>query len=379
MSSISTTLNSTENSNNTGTTLPTVVMHTSSSTASSSSSSVIHPHPPQPSHIPSVVPNHNDNHNNSAVSLSSSSSQSPWITQISRKTGKPYWFNTKTNVSVWEEPSELRTPYIPSTANTNTTTTTAMLSSSSSLSNTTANVNSSGVPLQSSATHSSAVEISSSSTLSSSLSLLLDPLTFRTANYEFYQAKENIPLCRTAIEKICQQLVDGKDTIPGAIGYHRFPPTESKALKFIIYEMADEYELKCETVGKEGINKHIVIFRNQCDPTDVLQLQQEEKALQEEAELRKQQEIQSEAMAVARQALQRLEASRDNYYEKEHGTTPASSSSLSSENASKHHPTSASILPNLGEMVEVVPLFKKKDKRSISEIQAEIKLKKHKV
>ena len=299
----------------------------------------------------------------SVPSSTTTVSSTGWIKHISRKTGNPYWFNTKTGVSVWEEPKELQLSLLPVGTNLPPNNLTTITSSTIIPT----------IPKPDIQSHPSNTATTTHPLSSTNIHVphypLTDPRAFYQSNIELLQAKENIPLCRTAIEKICQLLTEGKYTIPEAIGYHRFPPSDNKILKFVIYEMADEYQLKYETIGKDDL-KHIVIYHPNYPPIDIQLLQQEEEALEKEAQARKAEEIQAEAMAVARQALHKLEQSRQQ----------CTNSELKSKDEHKNEKLSSSTtLPDLGEIVEVVPLFKKKDKRSISEIQADIKAKKAKL
>jgi len=240
-----------------------------------------------------------------------------WQTNISRRTGQTYWFNVHTGSSVYEEPPDLVALRKP-------------------------------------------IEIKFDPR---------DPRAYEQANAAVIASNENIPLYRVAAESIISALSSGHDTNPICKGIHRFPPTVNKFLRFVIEELAEDYGLKCCLNEKTQLSttlstvvdemRHVVVWRDGCDPPEVAVLLAEEKQLNEEAETRRQNEI-----AAARTAI--LESKKRL---KESGQVTNGEETVFTVGK-------VAIAASKDDIVNVVPLFAKKDKRSISEITDELKEKK---
>jgi hypothetical protein len=240
-----------------------------------------------------------------------------WQTNVSRRTGQTYWFNVHTGASVYEEPPDLVALRKP-------------------------------------------IEIKFDPR---------DPRAYEQANAAVIASNENIPLYRVAAESIISALSSGRDTNPICKGIHRFPPTVNKFLRFVIEELAEDYGLKCCLNEKTQLSttlstvvdemRHVVVWRDGCDPPEVAVLLAEEKQLNEEAETRRQNEI-----AAARTAI--LESKKRL---KESGQVTNGEETVFTVGK-------VAIAASKDDIVNVVPLFAKKDKRSISEITDELKEKK---
>jgi hypothetical protein len=242
-----------------------------------------------------------------------------WQTNISRRTGQTYWFNVHTGASVYEEPPELVALRKP-------------------------------------------------------IETKFDPRDHRAyeqANAAVIASNENIPLYRVAAESIISALSSGHDTNPICKGIHRFPPTENKFLRFVIEELAEDYGLKCCLNEKTQLStslstvvdelRHVVVWRDGCDPPEVAVLLAEEKQLNEEAESRRQNELAAARIAIL-ESKKRLKESGQ-------GTN-------GNGNETVFTVGKVAIAASKDDIVNVVPLFAKKDKRSISEITDELKEKK---
>jgi hypothetical protein len=242
-----------------------------------------------------------------------------WQTNVSRRTGQTYWFNVNTGASVYEEPAELIALRKPVVADLDP----------------------------------------------------RDPRSYEKANAAIIASNEHIPSYRVAAEAIISALSGGQDTSlhPGCKGIHRFPPTENRSLRFVIEELAEDYGLKCclnekttlsssssSTLITKDEPRHVVVWREGCDPPEVGLLAAEEKQLQEEAEARRQSEL-AAARAAIIESKKRLKESGNGH----------SGNGRSVVIAGK-----VAVAASKDDIVDVVPLFAKKDKRSISEINNEI-------
>lgn len=246
-----------------------------------------------------------------------------WQTNVSRRTGQTYWFNVNSGASVYEEPADLIALRNPVTTDLDP----------------------------------------------------RDPRSYEKANAAVIASNENIPSYREAAEAIISALSGGRDTNPhpGCKGIHRFPPTENRSLRFVIEELAEDYGLKCclnEKMTRSSSSsasasstltadepRHVVVWREGCDPPEVGLLAAEEKQLNEEAEARRQSEL-AAARAAVLESKKRLKDSANG-----HSGDGGGSVVLAGKVA---------VAATKDDIVDVVPLFAKKDKRSISEITAEI-------
>lgn len=278
-----------------------------------------------------------------------------WVQQVSRKLNRPYWFNPATGESVWEEPPEFRKQQSSSNGG-------AGQSGAAAAS----------APAPSSAPSSSSSAAASSSAASatnkpSTSASAVDTTTFRSwagANVRVSAAVTiGIPAFRDAAEDICQTLGKGGDTLQQAPGIHRFPPCD-KSFRFILHELAEEFGLGSESSG-EGDDRHVVIWREGCTPPEVLAAQQEEAQLEKEAAALRKKEAQMEAAAAAERARAMLLGGGAGG-----GRGGAGAGAGGSASAAGIDDTEAQ---------EVVPLFAKKDKRSISQINDEIKAKRRRL
>lgn len=290
-----------------------------------------------------------------------------WVKQISKKTGRPYWFNTKTGASVWEEP-----PEFSSTRQHANQVQTATQQSSSTITNqrpsiplTDAVRKSDGqhIKIAPSQSNRHPVAAASDATGRPVQFSVTDPRAFAGANIAVLAAGEHVPSYRAAAEAICQQLSKGENTLAAAPGVHRFPPHDNKALKFVITDLADEYELGCDTVG-DGELRHVAVWRAGCEPPEAVSAAEEEARLEQEAAERRKKEAATEAAAAAARARAMLEQS---------------AADAASGGPNHDHAGGAGSRPDVGETVAVKPLFQRKDKRSIAEIQAELRAKKQRM
>jgi hypothetical protein len=184
----------------------------------------------------------------------------------------------------------------------------------------------------------------------------LDPRSYDNASV--LAAGDSVPHYRDAAEAVLRALAAG-----GALGVHRFPPTESRTLRFVVVELAEDYGLRCcmNAVGAGApadAPRHVVAWREGCDPPEVEAMLAEEAALTAEAERRRQGEL-----AAARAAVLERKAR------------------LAGGGGAQATAAAAGALVLVGgvavapraDVVEVVPLFARKDKRSISAIQDDLK------
>jgi hypothetical protein len=326
--------------------------------ASSAPLAPVAPAPSAPAPHPSATAS-----SSSSLSSSSGPAASPaplegWLQQVSRKTGKPYWFNVKTSASVWEEPPE----YAAARA--------ALASGGGPRAGAGAGAGSGGGGASSAPQPSS-----SSSTPSHSAIPPTDPRAFAAANRGILAARDSVPAYRDAAESICAHLRDGKDTLTYAPGVHRFPPTENRTLRFVVFELAEEYELQCDTLGADEA-RHVAVWRKGCEPPEVAGRAEEEARLTREAAQRR-----------------ALEAELEDKARKERGADKAmlaDGAGGAGAGSDFGHPSAGAGAGGGGgavagghvdgaDVVAVVPLFRVKDKRSIGEIQDELKAKRMKL
>jgi hypothetical protein len=268
-----------------------------------------------------------------------------WVKQVSKKTGLPYWFNTRTGASVWEEPAECR-------------------ASASNSSSTSTPHSSAPAPLPPRPVHP-----------------VTDYRAFELANRSVLAAGESVPHYRDAAEAIIRALKAGHDHDPRTVllagglpapGLHRFPPTDNRVLRLIVYEVAEDYGLHSENFGTEE-GRHVVVWRDGCAPPEVMAAEEEERRLTAEAEARKKAEVEGEAAAAAQRAKDLLQRSVAGGGKRGGGGGGGGAAGGDGVGTTV---LSASGAVDLGDdVVEVRALFQKKDKRSIAEIQQELKAK----
>ena len=165
-----------------------------------------------------------------------------------------------------------------------------------------------------------------------------------------------MPQYRDAAEAVLRALAGS------ALGIHRFPPTDSRTLRFVVEELAEDYGLRCclnavSPGAPADAPRHVVAWREGCDPPEVQLMLAEEAALAAEAERRRQGEL-----AAARAAV----------LERKARLAGGGAQAAAAATSALVLVGGVAVAPR-ADVVEVVPLFARKDKRSISAIQDDLK------
>jgi hypothetical protein len=127
------------------------------------------------------------------------------------------------------------------------------------------------------------------------------------------------------------------------VGYFHFPPYDS-AFTYMLKEIVEDYALLSKRVGEEP-ERHTVVYSEAFKPVEVLELEKEEA------------DLEAEAAALRAREAALLQASIA-------ATAKTAPKAKSGKPAPDAEPVAA---------VRVTPLFPKRDKRSIAEIQEELK------
>lgn len=184
-----------------------------------------------------------------------------WKILISKSQNKPYWFNTKSGQSVWEEPSEIQA-------------------------------------IRNRGSKQKQVD-------------LFHPSAFLNANLDVTAAGMEPSRYKEAVLSICLRVAEGDDTIPTAKGFHRFPPPPLQdtggLCDYAIAEAVDETGLQSQhSGGDDKIPRHLVVWREGCEPPEVVAEREEEARLTAEAEERRARESAAAAWA-AKEAAERAQ------------------------------------------------------------------------
>lgn len=156
---------------------------------------------------------------------------------------------------------------------------------------------------------------------------------------------DDIVSFRSYLEPLLIKLSEGEDTLVESPGVHRFPPGLTTAFRYVVHDMAEEYELECASFGLKD-HRHLVVWRPGCEPPEKILEDKEQAEIEAEAEARRQYE----------EELAKL----------------APQPTLSVTGKKRSNDLTADELANL-HAFEVVPTAQKRtDRRTITEIQDEI-------
>lgn len=172
-----------------------------------------------------------------------------WTLCHSRSQNRPYWFQTSTGKSVWEDPNAApRAPPPPFDP--------------------------------------------------------LHPRAFAASNADVAAAGTHNGRYREAVLALCITIAEGGSTHPSAPGWHRFPPCPPEdtagMCDYAIAEVADELVLQCLACGgEEPVPRHMAVWRAGCEPTEVRAAAAAEARLEAEAAARKVAEAEAAREAAA--------------------------------------------------------------------------------
>jgi hypothetical protein len=178
-----------------------------------------------------------------------------WTLCHSRSQNRPYWFQTSTGKSVWEDPNAApRAPAPPFDP--------------------------------------------------------LHPRSFAASNADAAAAGTHNGRYREAVLALCITIAEGGSTHPSAPGWHRFPPCPAEdtagMCDYAVAEVADELGLQCLACGgEEPVPRHMAVWRAGFEPTEVRAAAAAEARLEAEAAARK---VAEEAEAAASSAAARKAA-----------------------------------------------------------------------
>lgn len=176
------------------------------------------------------------------VEAGTRSKPSNWVVQVSKSTGKSYWFNTKTGVSTYAEPDELKPEKVDGF----------------------------------------------------------------TAAQLAALASEDFTLVRDTIEAVCKELTSLPDKPPDGMSpdswnlarQRRFPP-QGSAHRSATHEIAEEFGLGSYSVTEDAGDKFVIVFCLAAPPPELLAERAAEEALAAEAEARRRAEADIIAAAAA--------------------------------------------------------------------------------
>ena len=205
-----------------------------------------------------------------------------WVVQMSKSSGRQYWFNTKTGVSTYEQPAELRAP--PADGHTGTAGSMAL-----------------AVPRARAQDVAAAVDTTYDDGFSAAELAGL--------------VSDNFTKYRDAVESICRSLaaLSGDPTPAPAEGEsldawrrarQRRLPSHDSLHRAACHEMAEEFGV-CSFSGVDDADgKVVILYAPAAPPPEVLLERAEEAALAEEAAARQRAELELvQAAAAARQAI----------------------------------------------------------------------------
>lgn len=202
-----------------------------------------------------------------------------WVVQVSKSTGKQYWFNTKTGISTYAEPEELRQ----------------------------------GQPLPADLAKLAGAPSAPGHAVPTpddpAPAPVVAPDGFTAAQREGLESSDFLAY-RDAAESICRGLAaaaaaakdpppDGPPRDAWRLALQRRFPAHDSAHRAATHEMAEEFGLESFSGLDSDGGKYVIVFAPAAPPDEVLQERADEEALAAEAEARRRAEAELVAAAAA--------------------------------------------------------------------------------